>query len=127
MMMNAEAGLYFKFDVNDAGIPINCPGFENFNMDAWTARGGTKDPIRRAYNMDCPLNDRSLPETDKPVSEIIKDYAADQQQWVGEFIDAFEKMTRNGVDESNLTESPSSWGSVQCKLSNKLMTCNNIA
>ena len=28
--------------------------------------------------MDCPLNDRSLPADDKPISEIINDYANDQ-------------------------------------------------
>ena len=28
--------------------------------------------------MNCPLNDRSLPDDDKPVSEIIADYADSQ-------------------------------------------------
>ena len=28
--------------------------------------------------MDCPLNDRSIPEDDKSVSEIITDYANNQ-------------------------------------------------
>ena len=39
---------------------------------------GFADTNRRAYHMDCPLNDRSIPEDDKSVSEIIKDYANDQ-------------------------------------------------
>ena len=39
MMMNAEAGLYFKFD-EENGIPYNCPGLEHFNMDTWTGPGG---------------------------------------------------------------------------------------
>ena len=36
------------------------------------------DTIRRAYHINCPLNDRRLPEDDKPVSEIIAQYAEDQ-------------------------------------------------
>ena len=82
MMMNAEAGLYFKFDVDQGGIPINCPGLENFNMETWIGKNGdpsrVKDTERRAYHTDCPLNERSLPENDKPVSQIIADYATDQ-------------------------------------------------
>ena len=38
MMMNAEAGLYFKFD-QENGIPKNCPGLEHFNMDTWQPNG----------------------------------------------------------------------------------------
>ena len=41
MLMNAEAGLYFKFD-EENGIPKNCPGLENFNMEYWTK--GDKKP-----------------------------------------------------------------------------------
>ena len=36
------------------------------------------DTIRRAYHINCPLNDRRLPEDDKQVSEIIAEYAEDQ-------------------------------------------------
>merc|ERR1719433_2223252 len=74
MMMNAEAGLYFKFE-EENGVPYNCPGLEHFNMDTWTGPKGLADTNRRAYHMDCPLNDRSIPEDDKSVSEIITDYA----------------------------------------------------
>ena len=34
MAMNAEMGLYLHFDVEN-GIPKNCPGFEQFNMEHW--------------------------------------------------------------------------------------------
>ena len=39
---------------------------------------GFADTNRRAYHMDCPLNDRSIPADDKSVSEIITDYANNQ-------------------------------------------------
>ena len=84
-MMNAEAGLYFKFDEED-GIPTNCPGLENFNFDTWNDTSLHKDHRRRAYHMKCPLNDRRLPEDDKPVSEIIQDYADNQVDNVSSFL-----------------------------------------
>jgi len=125
MMMNAEAGLYFKFD-QENGIPKNCPGLEHFNMDNWIRPNGEvnkKDDIRRAYHMDCPLNDRRLPESDKPVSDIVQDYADDQVLWVSEFTAAFEKMTRNGYSDGELTDAPSSWENIQCKRARGVMTC----
>ena len=85
MMMNAEAGLYFKFD-EENGIPTNCPGLENFNFDTWNDTSLHKDHRRRAYHMKCPLNDRRLPEDDKPVSEIIQDYADNQVDNVSFFL-----------------------------------------
>ena len=41
MLMNAEAGLYFEFD-EENGIPKNCEGLENFNMDNWINDNGSK-------------------------------------------------------------------------------------
>ena len=93
MLMNAEAGLYFQFEEKN-GIPYGCPGLEDFNMETWTSKNMKDDRVRRAFDMDCPLNPRRMPETDKPVSEIIKDYASDQALWLSDFIGAFEKMTR---------------------------------
>ena len=143
MMMNAEAGLYFKFD-EENGIPKNCEGLDHFNMDNWMKNGGKADTIRRAYHMNCPLNDRSLPDDDKPVSEIIADYADsqvisfitfksihknnlidifNQDLWVNDFIGAFEKMMRNGYQDGDLTDAPGTWENVVCKMKNKVMTC----
>ena len=93
MLMNAEAGLYFQFEEKN-GIPYNCPGLEDFNMETWTSQKMKDDRVRRALDMDCPLNTRRMPESDKPVSEIIQDYAADQALWLTDFIGAFEKMMR---------------------------------
>ena len=73
--------------------------------------------------MDCPLNDRRLPESDKPVSDIVQDYADDQVLWVSEFTAAFEKMTRNGYTDGELTDAPSSWENIQCKRASGVMTC----
>ena len=124
-LINAEAGLYFKFD-EENGIPKNCPGLEHFNMENWTKgdkKWMTNNLVRRAFEMECPLQDRRLPSADKAVSEIITDYATNQQLWLGDFIAAFEKMTRNGYMDGDLTDAPSSWQNVQCKNRKKVMTC----
>ena len=91
--------------------------------------------------MNCPLNDRRLPEDDKPVSEIIAEYAEDQvillilkdesifqtlnvqDKWVNDFIEVFEKMVRNGYQHEDLTAAPGSWENIICTLRNKVMSC----
>ena len=146
MLMNSEAGLYFKFD-EENGIPKNCPGFENFTKDymkegttlttislyALYIRSGEcwdgnckNDEVRRAYHMDCPLNDRRMPEDDKAVSEIMEDYATNQDLWLGDFISAFERMTRNGYEDGDLTDAPPSWKPAiltQCKKKSSMIQC----
>ena len=109
---------------------------------------GLADTNRRAYHMDCPLNDRSIPADDKSVSEIITDYANNQvnkskfhvnrrqtiksillilqAQWVDEFVAAFEKMMSNGYSKGELTDAPSSWIGVQCRKKNGIMICAQI-
>ena len=146
MLMNSEAGLYFKFD-EENGIPKNCPGFENFTKD-YMKEGTTltiislyslyirsgecwdgnckNDEVRRAYHMDCPLNDRRMPEDDKAVSEIMEDYATNQDLWLGDFISAFERMTRNGYEDGDLTDAPPSWKPAiltQCKKKSSMIQC----
>ena len=131
MLMNSEAGLYFKFD-EENGIPKNCPGFEKFtkeDMIKGDCYDGhcADDKVRRAYHMDCPLNDRRLPASDKPVSRIMEDYAEDQELWLGDFIGAFERMTSNGYEDGDLKDAPVSWKpavNTQCKkVAGGLMKC----
>ena len=38
----------------------------------------SSDTVRRAYHMNCPLNDRRLPNEDNTVSGIISEYAENQ-------------------------------------------------
>ena len=101
-----------------------------------------KEPtFRRAYNQACPLNMKSLPEDDLPVSTIIAEYAKDQVKksflsavhylvplakdlWFGDFIEAFEKMMGNGYKKSDLTEAPKSWENVLCRLPTKNILCS---
>ena len=101
----------------------------------------SSDTVRRAYHMNCPLNDRRLPKEDNTVSGIISEYADNQvfifillkkkfrkvffiqDLWVDEFIAAFEKMMRNGYQDGELTDAPGSWENVVCKRIKNKMTC----
>merc|ERR1712039_578688 len=52
------------------------------------------------------------------LSEIMEDYATNQDLWLGDFIAAFERMTRNGYEDGDLTDAPPSWKPAiltQCK------------
>ena len=116
MTINAEMGLYLKFDqVN--GIPVvgangTCPGLNDFNMEMWDKN---RKKYRRAYHHGCGLNMRREPQSDKPVSSYFKIYARNQQRWVKDFIRAFEKMIENGYNSSDLQDAPKSWKNVFCR------------
>ena len=116
MTMNAEMGLYLQFDqVN--GIPIvgangTCPGLKDFNMEMWKKN---TNKYRRAWDHGCGLNMRKEPEGDKPVSSYFKIYARNQARWVKDFKRAFEKMSENGYNDSDLHDAPRSWKNVFCR------------
>ena len=117
MTMNAEMGLYLKFDqVN--GIPVvsndgtSCPGLKDFNMEMWQK---DKYKYRRAWDHGCGLNLRREPENDEPVSDYFKIYAQNQTRWVNDFVETFEKMSENGYEESDLQDAPKSWQNVFCR------------
>ena len=122
MTINAEMGLYLKFDqVN--GIPVvgedgSCSGLKKFNMKVWkknTKNGTIRDKYRRAWDHGCDLNMRREPESDEPVSSYFETYAGNQTRWVEDFIPAFEKMSINGYENSELHDAPSSWENVFCR------------
>ena len=130
--MNCEMGLYHQFDVEN-GMPKNCSGLEEFNLDHW-------DDGLVAWDVDCPLNMRSLPVDDIPVSSIMAEYASDQvtqlsatcqpiilflqDRWIRDFIKTFEKMMKNGYEESDLTQTPGSWWNVGCLNENEKIVCS---
>ena len=41
-----------------------------------------------------------------PLHETVELYADNQEQWMEDFVRAWDKMTLNGVDESKLTKGP---------------------
>ena len=113
MALTCEMGLYFDFQNKD-GYPTGCPGFEEFdgNHGTWSAIDGKKgDP-------ECPLQTLAFPETDHSTSWYMKEYAANQGHWLGDFVNVFDKMMANGygrLKEEEVGDIHCSRGSVsQC-------------
>ena len=66
------------------------------------------------------LRQRSGPLSDSdtavsPLNTIVQDL------WLGDFIEAFEKMMANGYKESDLTTAPQSWENVRCVMANGIV------
>ena len=68
------------------------------------------------------LRQRSGPLSDAPVSPLN---TIVQDLWLGDFIEAFEKMMANGYKESDLTTAPQSWENVRCVMG-KGIVCDLI-
>ena len=117
MAINAEMGLYFKFDeVN--GIPVNCKGLKDFNMETWKRKPNqSRQSVASqsvAWHHGCGLNMRREPKNAQPVSRFFDIYAKDQSKWVRDYVPTFEKMTKNGYKWSDLKRAPDSWDNVRC-------------
>ena len=113
MALTCEMGLYFDFQ-NNNGFPTGCPGFETFDGQhgVWSEVNGKKgDP-------ECPLQSLARPADDHSTSWYIKEYAANQDRWLADFVNVFDKMMTNGygeLEEEQLGDILCSRGSVsQC-------------
>ena len=75
----------------------------------------------------CPLNDDVVEKGEK-MYKIFEEFANDNQLWVNEFVDVFQKMLENGYQSGNekgnsqLTESEIPWKAITCSDSQKVCT-----
>ena len=116
MAINAEMGLYYKFEQQN-GLLLGCSGLksiEDLNKSFEYKRRHKGGAVRQGYKPNCEKNDMKDPPNDQPFYEIIENYADDQSAWVHDFVPAFEKMMRNGYEESDLFDAPPSWEGVNC-------------
>ena len=76
----------------------------------------------------CPLNDDIIDDGGEKMYEVFEAFANDNQLWVNEFVDVFQKMLENGYQPGNekgneeLKESNVPWQEVTC--SNLEHTCS---
>jgi len=117
MALPAEIGLYYDFKVDADMIPYGCPGFENFNLLMWKSKGyhyqwSTINHIKAAPN--CPKNNIQNPPGSTPMHQILEDYADHQENWIRDFVPAFEKMLANGYMSTELHDGPDQWTNVRC-------------
>jgi len=113
--LSCEIGLYMHFDVDSNGIPTKCSGLENFNLKNW---GRDEDGKLANYRLtwsringtkaqpDCPLQNFKDPSDDKPLHEIVQDFADSSASWLAVFVPTLEKMLENGYTPEELTEAP---------------------
>ena len=94
--LNVDMGLYLKFETdNTSGRPIGCSGFTN---PVWLQNKKRESDEPHG----CPLND-AKDEQGLVMHEIVELFANNQQLWINEFIEAFEKMQENGYESGKLT------------------------
>ena len=100
--LGADMGFYFNFTVDpETGKPGGCDGL-TFNKH-------NKSPT-----VNCGLN-HYAPEGE-PLYQIVEDYADHQDSWFRDFITAFDKMSRNGYSDGELTRGPVTWIGANCEL-----------
>jgi len=113
LMLPSEIGFYYKFHVNNTEhIPLfsGCPGMQNLeNPDCYWYSG--KDC--EYEEVGCPLNDAPA-DKDLKMHEVVELYADNQDQWVKEFNEVFQKVMHNGYEWSKLDDAPDTTTDVVC-------------
>merc|ERR1719483_870915 len=125
--INAEMGLYKKFEVDDDGVIFGCPGLEIFNDTRfgmrgthWKEKGATlwsitpgswapEEPECEKQTIEHPAG------SGEPLYTIFEEFASKQTSFVRDFVTALEKMLTNGYP-GGLTDAPDHWTDVSCPL-----------
>jgi len=123
--INAEMGLYKKFEVDDDGVIFGCPGLEIFNDTRfgmrgthWKEKGGTLWSITPGSwaptEPECEKQTIEHPAgSGEPLYTIFEEFATKQTSFVRDFVTALEKMLTNGYP-GGLTDAPDHWTDVSC-------------
>ena len=108
-MLNFEAGLYKKFDIDP--VAFRGTGCEGINLqrademwqDGWTGVNAvTTSPVNQ-----CNVTDVK-DEHDYPIHKIVEEFADDHDVWASAFLDAWKRMQATGY--TNLRNGPqNSW------------------
>ena len=94
-----EVSFVYNFTVNEANYPGGCHPFEESLVNIWNR------PLEDQY-VQCPPTDFA-PEG-KSTSQIMMDFALDNELWQQTFLETWQKMQANGYE--NLKDGPkSSW------------------
>ena len=116
-MLNADMGMYRQFSVNK-GFPVEGAGL------CPTLKVGLVHGVRSGVEQ-CPLNPFADPG-DRPMYQIVRDYADDGSLWLSNFFPTFEKMLKNGYTDSELT-STTPMPSLTCgRNTDNVMACTLI-
>ena len=109
-MLNYEAGLYKKFNIDDQAFRAS--GCDGINLqksnemwtDGWDIKGNS---VKTSRVNQCPVQVFE-DENGQPLHEIVEEFADDHDVWASHFLDAFQRMQNIGYD--NLKDGPeNSW------------------
>jgi len=105
-LMPFEAGLIMDFQVNKTtNIPTGCGPFDG----SWTADKDKTDGafhVGTSYENAKPCQLVSYAPEGEALPEIVELFADDHQAWQTQFFNGWEKIQRNGYEETELKEGP---------------------
>ena len=97
--LGADMGFYFNFTVDpETGKPGGCDGL-------------TFNKLDKTGTVNCGMN-HYAPEGE-PLYQIVEDFADHQDNWIRDFLVAFDKMSKNG--NTDLVDGPTKWFGTTCK------------
>merc|ERR1712018_434975 len=99
-MLNYEAGLYKKFDIYP--VAFRATGYDGINLqdpnEMWTDGWTGVNAVTTSRVNQCPITDVK-DENDKPIHQIVEEFADDHDVWASAFLDAWGRMQDIGYEE----------------------------
>lgn len=103
-MLSVDMGLHIKFETNEDGRPVGCPGMDT----RWLENKRSTSKI-----VECDINDDQGDDS-HTMAELVQLFASQQDLWVAEFRNVFLKMLENGVNQADLVDASNSWMDAVC-------------
>merc|ERR1712223_191525 len=104
-LLNYEAGLYKKFDIDPVAMRgTGCDGINLQDPNAmWTDGWTGVNAVTTSRINQCPITD-VVDENEKPIHQIVEEFADDHDVWASAFLDGWGRMQEAGYSASDLTE-----------------------
>ena len=122
--ISTDVGLYLGWDIDENGLPTGCKAFLN---------NKTKKPLTEVEfrNSDYlginGCEKQSFPtEIGQPLYQLVEHFAANQEDWIDTFFQAFDKLQTTGSYLNELTQGPTEFWNLdqaikKCKCFKKII------
>jgi len=93
--LGPDIGFYFKWNIDQTGHPVGCPGFKNKK----TGEDFEDEDFRKkgVLHPDCDKQDAD-DGSGQALWQTVEDFADNQELWMEAFVDSFEKVQLNGYN-----------------------------
>ena len=109
--LSADVGFYLKWEYDEEGFPSTkyCDAFSRKRAPWEWLYGKDLQNGEIPGPANCPKqDDKSMDDEDgNPIWKAVEEYAEDQPQWMRDFVQAWDKFSRNGYKEGDLVQGPS--------------------